>query len=153
MKKLKHIQLFENFNEAETPNMPDMEGMIFDWLPKDNQEQNPINANEEVPKETDLNGLMALAQDLKEAGKTEAVQEAGLYIAHKKNSGGGFTRLIASSLDPLLLDLSTFDSSMEKVSEFKDISPDAESIKDLSKGSSMLGRFGILGKDAEEEEM
>jgi hypothetical protein len=131
---MRHIKLFENFDQSQ-----EMPGVIFDWIPFDNEVNNPINSS--IPTEIGLQELMEYCKSNPEIGKV------GLFIAHKKNPGGGFNRYIASSTNPLRFDSAVFDSDYKKINEVTGIDPYKTSLGSFDKGSSMMGRFGIFGED------
>jgi hypothetical protein len=128
---MKHIRLFENFDQ-----LPSGSGVMFDWMCFDSEINNPINNS--VPTEIGLDEVMEYCNSNPDIGKV------GLFIAHKKNSGGGFNRYIITSTSPIRIDFSTFDSDYKKVNEINDIDPVKHKLDDLDKGSSMLGRFGLF---------
>jgi hypothetical protein len=105
-------------------------------MPFDTEVNNPINSY--APAEITAQELVEYCNANPEIGKV------GLYIAHKKNPGGGFTRYVTTSTNPLLLESAMFDREFNKINEVKGIS--AESIVSFTKGSSMLGRFGLFDK-------
>lgn len=130
---MRHIRLFENFDPNKTV---DSSGLLFDWLPFDTEVNNPINSS--VPTGITPQELIEYCISNPEIGKV------GLYIAHKKNSAGGFTRYVTTSTNPLLLESAMFNSEFNKVNEVKGIS--ASSLDSFGKGASMLGRFGLFDK-------
>jgi len=138
--KLKHIQLFENFNPD--PNVS-FEGLIFDWMPFDNMSSEPIQSN--IPEKLEYSELGAWLKEAIASGQLEDISKAGLFISHKKNSDGGFTRFIAKSLSPLSFDMSTWDRNYEKTGEIPNVSPEEVDLGQLAKGSSILSRYGNLG--------
>ena len=131
---MRHIKLFENFDQSS-----EMPGVIFDWIPFDNEVNNPVNSS--IPTEIELQEVMEYCKSNPE------IDKVGLFIAHKKNSGGGFNRYIVSSTSPLRVDSAVFDSDYKKINEVTGIDPYKTSLGSFDKGSSMLGRFGIFGKD------
>jgi len=130
---MKHIRLFENFDSYSKS------GLIFDWIPFDSQVDNSRNSS--IPTEIGLDEMIKYCND------NSDIEGIGLYIAHKKNTSGGFERYVTTSISPLMLESAIFDSEFKKVNEIKNIDPSKISISSLGKGSSMLGRFGIFGKD------
>lgn len=139
--RLKHIKLFENFQAAPSLDQT----MVFDWMPYDAEVSNPIQSS--IPETI---SFMDLPNFIKEsAADLPSLEKAGLFIAHNKLGNGGFNRVIVSKLDPLTMDLSIFDSNYEKTGEYKDIQP--SDISDVSKGSSLLGKFGISSLDNDAE--
>lgn len=129
--KLKHIKLYENFNQ-ETE-------LVFDWFPYTNKESDPIQSK--IPKELSLSELNEYTKSA-----SPEVKEAGLFIAHSKQSSG-FNRVIATNFSPLLFELSTFNNNYEKIAEFKDMDISKVSISDVNKGAKTLGRFGVFGDE------
>lgn len=132
--KLKHIKLFENFQS------PDLDpSMVFDWMPFDAKVNDPIQQS--MPEKLAYSEMPEFISKIMAEGKEQEVREAGLLIAHSKLPDGGFNRVIVSSFQPLKMDLSTFNSNYEKVSEFKDVEP--SDVTGVTKGSSLLRRSGI----------
>jgi hypothetical protein len=138
--KLKHIKLFENFQESELD-----KNMVFDWMPYDSKISDPIQ--ETMPKQLPFSELPQWISGVLAEGKAEEVKEAGLMIAHHQTPNGGFNRVIVTGFEPLKMDLAMFNSNYEKVNEYKDIEP--SSISDVSKGASLLGRLGLSSLDSE----
>lgn len=130
---MRHIRLFENFDQDKTV---DSSGLLFDWLPFDTEINNPINSS--VPTEITPQKLIEYCNANPEIGKV------GLYIAHKKNPAGGFTRYVTTSTNPLLLESAMFDSEFNKINDVKGIS--AASLDSFGKGASMMNRFGLFDK-------
>lgn len=136
--KLKHIKLFENFQS------PDLDpSMVFDWMPYDAKVNDPIQQT--MPEKISYSELPEWASKIVSEGKEQEVKDAGLLIAHYKTPNDGFNRVIVSSFEPLKMDLASFNSNYEKVSEFKDVEP--SDITGVSKGSSLLRRTGISFED------
>ena len=136
--KLKHIKLFENFQS------PDLDpSMVFDWMPYDAKVNDPIQQT--MPEKLSYSELPEWASKIVSEGKEQEVKDAGLLIAHYKTPNEGFNRVIVSSFEPLKMDLASFNSNYEKVSEFKDVEP--SDISGVSKGSSLLRRTGISFED------
>ncbi len=130
---MRHIRLFENFEQDKTVDTSDL---LFDWLPFDTEVNNPINSS--VPTEITPLKLIEYCNANQEIGKV------GLYIAHKKNPAGGFNRYLTTSTNPLLLESATFDKEFNKVNEVGGIS--AATLGSFVKGNSMLSRFGLFKK-------
>jgi hypothetical protein len=130
---MKHIRLFENFDESSKSNI------IFDWIPFDNEVNNSRNSS--IPTEIGLEEMLDYCKN------NSDIKGIGLYIAHKKNADGGFTRYVTTSINPVIFESAIFDSEFKKVNEIKDLDPSKISIGSVSKGSSMLGRFGVFGED------
>lgn len=136
--KLKHIKLFENFQS------PDLDpSMVFDWMPYDAKVNDPIQQT--MPEKISYSELPEWASKIVSEGREQEVKDAGLLIAHYKTPNEGFNRVIVSSFEPLKMDLASFNSNYEKVSEFKDVEP--SDITGVSKGSSLLRRTGISFED------
>jgi hypothetical protein len=131
---MKHLKLFENFENA-----PDLSNsLIFDWMPFDTQISNPIQSS--IPEELSLDEMKKFVSEYKDKDK---LKEAGLFIAHQKNSNGGFMRYITKSFSPLILEGEIFNSDFESVNKFPEIDVDKFNPTALKRGSSMLGKFGI----------
>lgn len=137
---MKHIKLFEQFSKNAVTSLDEAsnEDMIFDWLPYDNQIDNPIQSS--IPESLSYNDLLKYCSE----NDCSGIQEAGLFIAHSKNSGGGFTRYIATSLDPMKFDVAMFNKEFELKNENKDVDAKDLDVASLSKGASLLGRFGAF---------
>jgi hypothetical protein len=134
---MNHIKLFEQFKQGLLKESQS-DNIMFDWLAYDNQLDNPIQGS--IPESLSYDDLIKYCNDSDCSG----IQEAGLFIAHVKNSDGGFTRYIATSLMPLQFDVSTFNKDFEMKNETKgvdaaDLNPTA-----YSKASSLLGRTGMF---------
>ena len=129
---MKHVKLFENFDRVnESASESDL---LFDWIPFDNQVNNPANAN--MPEQLSFADLVAL----RSSGTNES-KDLGLYIAHKKTSDG-FIRMISGYDNPMDLIIAKFDKDFKKVKE------DVIDAKNLNlesylRGSSLASRFGI----------
>lgn len=138
---MKYIKLFEDFNTKSmvSEDFNTQSEMVFDWFPYSAKEGDP--AQSQIPQSLTLN-------ELNEYAKTAPadVKDLGLFISHVKQ-GTGFNRMIATSLSPLMFELSTFDENYQKKAEFKDVDVSKISMGDLSKGVSTLGRFGVLGEE------
>jgi len=130
---MKHIKLFENFDVPQG----DGSSIVFDWMPFDDQINNPINSS--IPESLNLREAIEFCQSRPEIG------EAGLFIAHNKMSNGGFIRYVIKSTEPLLMDTAVFDSNFKKISEHNDIDPTKMDVDSYSKGASALGSFGLFG--------
>lgn len=136
--KLKHIKLFENFQS------PDLDpSMVFDWMPFDAKVNDPIQKS--IPEKISYSELPEWASKIVSEGREQEVKDAGLLIAHYKTPNDGFNRVIVSSFEPLKMDLASFNSNYEKVSEFESVEP--SDISGVSKGSSLLRRTGISFED------
>ena len=129
---MKHIRLFENFDQSQ-----EIGQFIFDWIPFDNEVDNP--ANHSIPTEIGLEQVMEYCKS------NPQIYKIGLFIAHKKNSGGGFNRYIVHPTSPLSVDSAVFNSDFKKVNEITGIDP--STLTSFDKGSSMLGRFGLFDRD------
>jgi hypothetical protein len=130
---MKHIKLFESFdsiNESQGIS----EDLVFDWLPFDDQINNP--ANSRLPQEIKYSEL---PQFCNEMGKE--FTGVGLYIAHDKLSGGGFVRFILESASPILFNVAVFDKDFKKTSENKGIPNDKFNFKTYLRGTEILNRF------------
>ena len=129
---MKHVKLFENFDRVnESVSESDL---FFDWIPFDDQVNNPANAN--MPEQLSFADLVAL----RSSGTNES-KDLGLYIAHKKTSDG-FIRMISGYDNPMDLIIAKFDKDFKKVKE------DVIDAKNLNlesylRGSSLASRFGI----------
>lgn len=138
---MKYIKLFEDFDTKPmvSEDFNTQSEMVFDWFPYSAKEGDP--AQSQVPQTLSLNELNEYAKTA-----TPDVSGLGLFISHAKQ-GAGFNRIIATSFNPLMFELSTFDENYQKKAEFKDVDISKISMGDLSKGVSMLGKFGVLGEE------
>ena len=136
--RLKHIKLFESFEDA-----PEIgKDIIFDWLPFDAMENDPIQKT--IPASLTLSELENWTNTVDPA----LIEKAGLFISHEKIKSGGFTRVIASKLSPMSFDIANFNPDFEISSEFKNVNP--AKVSGVARGSAFAGRLGIFGKDNEE---
>jgi hypothetical protein len=119
--------------------------MVFDWMPYDSKTSDPIH--ETIPKQLQFSELPQWISEILADGKAEEVKESGIMVAHYKTSNKGFNRVIVTGFEPLKMDLAMFNSNYEKVNEYKDIEP--SSISGVSKGASLLGRWGLSSLDSE----
>lgn len=134
---MRYIKLFENFDDA----IGNSDNLIFDWMPFDNQITNPIQSS--MPEELSMDELANFAT---ESGNSSEIQKAGLFMSHRKNSDGGFTRFITKSISPLILEAEIFNSDFESVNKIENIDASKMNVGNFSKGTSMLGKFGLFGK-------
>lgn len=140
--KLRHIKLFENFDEQmpqENSNIGIDPSWIFDWMPYDSMVDDAIQGS--IPKELTYREIVEFLDKSSQVGKTEAIKEAGIFIAHKKSNNGGFSRVIITGLSPITYDLANFNSNYEMTNEFKDLSPTDIDMEGLIKGASVLNRY------------
>jgi len=127
---MKYIKLFENF-DLVNENNGSINGLVFDFLPFDDQINNPSISS--IPSEVTYEEL----KEMKDSGITKM----GLYIAHKKLNTGGFIRIIADSLDPLTFDVATFGSDFNKISDHVKIDGENFDLGSYITGSSIMNRF------------
>lgn len=140
--KLRHIKLFENFNDEmpqENSNIGIDQNLIFDWMPYDSMVDNAIQGS--IPKELTYREMVEFLDKSSQEGKTEDIKKAGIFIAHKKSYDGGFFRVIITGLSPITYDFGIFNSNYEMTNEYKDISPTDIDLDRLTKGSSILNRY------------
>jgi hypothetical protein len=135
--KLKHIQLFEAFNADSNISFDEL---IFDWMPFDDMSSDPMQSN--IPETLKYSELGPWIKEAIATGQLKNISKAGLFISHKKNSDGGFTRFIANSLTPLSFNMSNWNRQYEKTNEIPNINPEEVDLGDLAKGASLLARFG-----------
>ena len=136
--RLKHIKLFESFEDA--PKIS--KDIIFDWLPFDAMENDPIQKT--IPASLTLSELEKWLNTVDPA----LIEKAGLFISHEKVKSGGFTRSIATKLSPISFDVSNFNPDFEIVSEFKNVNP--SKISGVVRGASFAARLGVFRNDKEE---
>jgi hypothetical protein len=140
--KLKHIKLFENFDEQmpQENSKKNMDpSLIFDWMPYDSMVNDPIQGS--IPEKLTYQELVPFLDKSSQEGKAEAIKEAGLFIAHNKLGNGGFSRSIITNLSPISYDFAIFNSNYEMTSEFKDLSPEDVNMERVIKGASILNRY------------
>jgi hypothetical protein len=134
---MRYIKLFENFDSIKE----NTKDTIFDWMPFDDQMANPIQSS--IPEELSMKELINFTN---ESTNSSQIQEAGLFMAHRKNSDGGFTRYITKSISPLIFEAEIFNSKFESVNKLPNIDASSFDLDSFQKGASMMGRFGIFGK-------
>jgi hypothetical protein len=110
-------------------------------MPFDDQMANPIQSS--IPEELSMKELINFTN---ESTNSSQIQEAGLFMAHRKNSDGGFTRYITKSISPLIFEAEIFNSKFESVNKLPNIDASSFDLDSFQKGASMMGRFGIFGK-------
>ena len=140
--KLRHIKLFENFDEQTPQENPKTNldlSLIFDWMPYDSMVDDPIQGS--IPEELTYKELVEFLDKSSQEGKVEAIKEAGLFISHRKSNDGGFSRVVITGLSPISYDLANFNSNYEMTSEFKDLSPTDIDMEGVIKGASVLNRY------------
>ena len=143
---MKYIKLFENFDS----NIGSTNDLIFDWMPFDDQITNPIQSS--IPETLSITELADFLMSSEKNGNDSQILEAGLFMAHRKNSDGGFNRFITKSISPLMFEIELFNSDFESVNKFENV--DASKMGNLgafNKGASMLGKFGLFGKGGKEQ--
>lgn len=133
---MRHIKLFENFDNT----IGNSDNLIFDWMPFDDQTTNPIQSS--IPQELSMEELGNFVAESKNSSE---IQKAGLFMAHRKNTDGGFTRFITKSISPLILEAEIFNSDFQSVNKIPNIDASKMKIGDFSKGTSMIGKFGLFG--------
>lgn len=139
MKELKHIKLFEGFNASMIKESVDG-SLTFDWLAYDAEEKNPLN--ESVPQE-----VHSVKEALDVLNENPELAKVGIYIAHEKNSEGGFGRVIIPNpntkdlSDPFLADV--FNSDYQSVEG----SIDTESMHDFKKSSTLKNSSPAIYKE------
>ena len=139
---MKYIKLFENFDSS---NIGSTDSLIFDWMPFDDQISNPLQSS--MPESLSTEELMNFVTESEKNGNSSQISEAGIFMSHRKNSDGGFTRFITKSISPLSLDIEIFNNKFESVNKFPNV--EGTKLTDLgafSKGASMLGKFGVFGR-------
>lgn len=134
---MRYIKLFENFDSTKE----NIKDTIFDWMPFDDQMSNPIQSS--IPEELSMKELVNFTN---ESANSSQIQEAGLFMAHRKNSDGGFTRYITKSISPLIFEVEIFNSDFDSVNKLPNIDASSFDLDSFQKGASMMGRFGIFGK-------
>lgn len=134
---MRYIKLFENFDSTKE----NIKDTIFDWMPFDDQMSNPIQSS--IPEELSMKELVNFTN---ESTNSSQIQEAGLFMAHRKNSDGGFTRYITKSISPLIFEAEIFNSNFDSVNKLPNIDASSFDLDSFQKGVSMMGRFGIFGK-------
>jgi hypothetical protein len=139
---MKYIKLFENFDSSSIGSTDDL---IFDWMPFDNQMSNPLQSS--MPESLSTKELMDFVAESEENGNSSQISEAGLFMSHRKNSNGGFTRFITKSISPLTLDIEIFNENFESVNKFPNVEGSKiTNLGSFNKATSMLGKFGVFGR-------
>lgn len=124
---MKHLQLYENFSASKE--------IVFDWMPYDKQTENPIQS--QIPQTLPVNELQSYI-----SSAPSEVEKAGLFIAHVPTEDQGFERYIVTSFNPLKFNVTKWDDKYEKQTEFDNVDPSEINLGDLSKGASIISRFG-----------
>jgi hypothetical protein len=131
---MKHIKLFESFiklNESSDPK----ENLVFDWLPFDNQIDNPINSK--VPSDIKYSDLLPILEKM-----APELNPVGLFISHTKTNSG-FIRVIVNTNDtPFSFDVSVFDENFNEKLNNKSVPVEDFDPQSLLKGTNILSRFG-----------
>jgi len=141
---MKYIKLFENFDT----NIGSKDELIFDWMAFDDQINNPLQSS--MPESLSTNELVNFVMDSEKSGNGLQIAEAGLFMSHRKNLDGGFTRFITKSISPLEFDIEIFNQDFESVKKFENVDGSKiASLGSFNKGTSMLGKFGLYGKKGE----
>lgn len=136
MKNLKHIKLFEGFNTSMIKESVDG-SLTFDWLSYDAEEANPLNQS--VPQE-----VYSIKEALDILNGNPELANVGIYIAHEKNSEGGFGRVIIPNpntkdlSDPFLADVFNSDYQSVEGPIDKESMHDFKKIATLKKGGPSI---------------
>lgn len=128
---MKYIKLFESFNKISESLSDDV---VFDWLPFDGQENNPINS--QIPQEVSYNDLPKIFENM-----GDQIVNAGIYIAHKKLDDGNFARLITDKNLPLTYTITNFDKEFKKIAEHKGVKSEGLDYNKFMRGSDIVSRF------------
>lgn len=132
---MRHLINFNTFNINESDEFfRNNTNVSFDFIPFDDQVNNPKNSS--IPTDITFNELLEVSKSM-----GTDIFPIGLYISHKKLSGGGFLRIIASNMDPLSFDLAIFDKDFKKTSEHKNIFSDNIDLDSYIVGSNVMNRF------------
>jgi hypothetical protein len=134
---MNHIKLFEQFKQGLLKESQ-TDDIIFDWLAYDKQIDNPIQSS--IPESLSYNDLVNYCNE----NDCTGIQEAGLFIAHTKNTDGGFNRYIATSLIPLKFSISTFNEKFEMKNETDEVDAADLDPTSYNKAASLLGRSGLF---------
>ena len=139
---MKYIKLFENFDSS---NIGSTDNIIFDWMAFDDQISNPLQSS--MPESLSTKELMDFVTESEKNGNSSKISEAGLFMAHRKNNDGGFTRFITKSISPLSLDIEIFNDKFESVNKLTNVEGSKiANLGSFGKAASMLGRFGAFGR-------
>lgn len=135
---MKFLKLFENFDEPSISS-----NLVFDWLPFDGKDKDPIQSS--IPQSLKLDELLMWVNEKNSSGEASMYEDAGLYISHDKKPGGGFNRVILDKLSPVNFKMDVFNADYQKVQSFDKINP--MDVGDISKGASLLNKFGLFNQD------
>jgi hypothetical protein len=131
---MKHIKLFESFIKLNE-SLKAKEDLIFDWLPFDNQIDNPINSK--VPSDVKYSDLLPILEKM-----APELNSVGLFISHMKTDSG-FIRVIINTNDtPFSFDISVFDENFNEKLKNESVPVEDFDPESLLKGTSILSRFG-----------
>ena len=133
---MKHIKIFEKFSYTVNEAGKGLDSCEFKFLTFDDY-KGPLNFDT-----TDLDGLIKLSEQAETRGNAAEIGDAGVFICHIKQPGGGFTRLVTSvkeSISPLTFEVTTWDGDLKLKS--KDEEVPVEDIPLLISKGNILGRF------------
>jgi len=131
---MKHIKLFESFIKLNE-SLISKEDLIFDWLPFDDQINNPINSK--VPSNVKYSDLLPILEKM-----APEINSVGLFISHTKTNPG-FMRIIINTNDaPFSFDASTFDENFNEKTNNRSIPLEKFDPEALIRGTRLLSRFG-----------
>ena len=115
---MRHIKLFENFKTSLNEAAVNLEEGIFQWMPFDRY-KGPIDF-----EDTDIQGIMDIANEAEKAGNASEIGDAGLFMCHLPLRNGGFVRIITEkdkSIAPLTFNVTTWDGDYKMLSEDKEV--------------------------------
>jgi hypothetical protein len=100
-----------------------------------------------MPESLSTKELMDFVTESEKNGNSSKISEAGLFMAHRKNIDGGFTRFITKSISPLSLEIEIFNDKFESVNKIENVEGSKiTSLGSFGKAASMLGKFGAFGR-------
>jgi hypothetical protein len=133
---MKHIKEYSKYRASLNENLNTFEDLVFDWIPYDEEKENPINNS--IKKQLNFIDLKSFIAENSSIIKN--IQNAGIFMAHVPDSSG-FNRYIVTSMNPILLEMSRFDKDFNLLQKHSSISPEEVDLGKLSKGSKLLGKF------------
>lgn len=128
--------MFEGFISTINEAGKGLDSCEFKFLTFDNY-KGPLNFNT-----MDLDGLIKLSEESEKRGNAAEIGDAGVFICHIKQPGGGFTRLVSSvkeSIAPLTFEVTTWDSDLKLKSKNENVP--VEDVPLLVSKGNILGRF------------
>lgn len=128
--------MFESFVSTINEAGKGLDSCEFKFLTFDNY-KGPLNFDT-----MDLDALTKLSEESESRGNAAEIGDAGVFICHIKQPGGGFTRLVTSvkeSISPLTFEVTTWDQDLKLKSKNENVP--VEDVPLLISKGNILGRF------------